>query len=394
MNLHAPVQLRSATAPDSARSPLPAPRCKPTLRTVGGFSLLEMLGVLVIVVVLAAALLPHMIKHVDLATRAQEVGNLATVRDALTLEVLRNATVPDAAGWVQAVANWSGFPPSQVATNARRHNRIYFAQTSLNPSSLPYTQTAAGTGKPANLRAMVISTLGGDHLDAGNCPNPNGGTLSEADFNLLWETPDGSRPASGLWANWNGRPDDFLVQRIDYAPLFHHLVLINRDTNFSATFTINGSSSIAVTNNPAYNAGWDSYYLEGTVVGLCKLNGTPLTRYVLTRDISFVFEEGLWRGQIMGIVSGSTQADNFAQKAGQFLAAQWYAGAHQGGDQQGALTAMYSFMYTYTLWANQCPHFPSHGAPNQQVPEFEMLSDVADPNKRLDEFTGPNGLLK
>ena len=66
-----------------------------------------------------------------------------------------------------------------------------------------------------------------------------------------------------------------------------------------------------------------------------------------------------------------------------------------GGDQQGALTAMYSFMLTYTFWANQCPHFPWHSAGNVgQVPEYELLNDVGANNARLDEFTGQNGLLK
>jgi len=240
----------------------------------------------------------------------------------------------------------------------------------------------------------VISTLGGNRLDSTNCPNPNGGYLSDADFNSLWDTPDGSRPTSGLWAYWNGRGDDFLAQRIDYAPLFHHLVLINRDTNFLATFTINGSSFIRETNS-VNNAGWDSYYVDGTVLGLCDASGVPMTRYALSRDIGFVFEAGLWRGQIMGANSGNSLADNFGAKAASFLAAQWYPGAHQGGDQQGALTAMYSFMLTYTLWANQCPHFPWHSAASKsQVPEYELLNDVGANNARLDEFTGQNGLLK
>ena len=368
---------------------------RPVPPAASAFGIIGMIGVLSIIALLAAALVPNLIKRIDLATRAQEVANLAAMRDALTTQTIRAAALPDTAGWPQAVAASSLFPVSQVTTNARGFKRIYFTQTSPNPSSLPYAQGPNGTTKPTNLCAIIISTLGGADLNAGNCPAPNGGTLSAADFDLLWNLPDGSRPAAGTWANWNGRSDDFLAQRIDYAPLFHRLVLINRDTNFAATFTINGSSAIRVTNTVTWNSGWDSYYLEGTVVGLCDLNGTPMTRYLLTRDIGFVFEDGLWRGQIMGLNTANSQADTFGANAAQFLAAQWYSGAHQGGDQQGALSAMYDFMYTYTLWANQCPHFPTHNAPSAtQVPEYELLSDVGDQNMRLDEFTGKNGLLK
>jgi hypothetical protein len=128
-------------------------------------------------------------------------------------------------------------------------------------------QTSSGTARPANLRAIVISILGGDRLNASNCPDPAGGVLSDADFNALWSTPEGGRPTAGNWANWNGSGDDFLAQRIEYAPLFHHLVLVNRDTN-SPWFTINGSSGIAVPNNPNNNVGWASYYLDGSIVAL------------------------------------------------------------------------------------------------------------------------------
>src|SRR2546430_2719141 len=84
---------------------------------------------------------------------------------------------------LQSPSKWSMFPVSQLATNARRYNRIYFLQAGPIPASLPYAQTSAGTTRPANLRAIVVSTLAGDPLTSANCPDPNGGTLSDADFN-------------------------------------------------------------------------------------------------------------------------------------------------------------------------------------------------------------------
>jgi prepilin-type N-terminal cleavage/methylation domain-containing protein len=360
-----------------------------------GFTLIEMMGVLVIGAVLAAALVPKMVKRTDLAVRSQEVANLGVISNALVRQTVRSGTVTESTGWPTNVASASGFSVNQTVANARLYNRVYFTQVSPTPLSLPYTQTNIGTSKPAKLRAIIVSLLGGDLLSAANCPNQSGGALTDADFNALWNTPDGRRPTSGLWTNWNGSRDDFLMQRLDYAPLFHHLVLVNRDTNFTAAFTINGSSTINVTNNVTNN--WDAYYVDGTVVGLCNLNNTPImqTPYVLTRDISFVFEEGLWRGQIMGVANSSTNADNFSTKAASFLASQWYSGAHSGADQQGALAAMYSFMYTYALWANECPHFSWHNASSSiQVPEYEMLNDIGANNAFLDKFTGANGLLK
>src|SRR5207244_4423197 len=137
-----------------------------------------------------------------------------------------------------------------------------------------------------------------------------------------WNTPESGRPTAGVWANWNGTGDDFLAQRIDYAPVFHHLVLVNRDTA-SPMFTLNGSSPIAVANNTNNNVGWDSYYLDGSVVGLCDTSGTNvLTRHVLVRDIGFVFEKGYWRAEIMDLNTGNNSANNFASTTDEFMASQ------------------------------------------------------------------------
>src|SRR5262249_6237792 len=121
----------------------------------------------------------------------------------------------------------------------------------------------------------------------------------------------------------------------------------------------------------------------------------PIIRFVLTRDAGFVFEGGIWHDQVLTGNSSEVMAQDFASMAAQFLATQWYPGSHQGGDQQGALVAMFNFMLVYGLWANQCPHFPWHSASSGiQVPEWELLNSVGGNNQRLDEFTGQNGLLK
>jgi hypothetical protein len=273
-----------------------------------------------------------------------------------------------------------------LTINSRRFNRIYYRQTAPNPS-MPYGQTTNGTSQPANLRALVVTTLAG-----ANAPSPAGGVLSDADFNALWNTPDGSRPTTGNWAAWIGTGDDFLVQRVDYAPLFHHLLLANRDA-VSTWFTINGSAAIRL-DHLTNNVGWDRYFVEGTIVGLCDTSGNLMTRHILTRNISFVFEAGLWRSHLLGVFTGVTQADEFADEAAGFLSAQWNTSAFKGADQAGVLTAMYSFMYVYTLWANQRPAFPMRGATAVQVPEYQMLQAVGEGAQggRLDEFS--SGLLR
>ena len=358
-------------------------------RWQAGFSLLEITAVLAIIAVLAAMLLPRWIKRIDLAAREKEVATLNSMREALELEVQRTGTVPDSSTWAQAVARWSALPVSHASFNARNYSRVYFTETSPTPA-LATAQTYSGSARPENLRAIIVSLLGGEALNNSNCPGPTGGTLSPTDFEALWNTADGSRPTAGDWANWDGDADDFLIQRLNYAPLFHHLVLVNRDIA-AASFTINDSSAVSLV-KAAPNVGWDAYYIGGTVLGLGNAGGTTLTRYVISRDISFVFEGDYWRGEIVGVNTGNNIADNFGVQAANFLRSQWNSSAQKGADQQGVLTAMYSFMYTYTLWADQCPHFPMHGATAVQVPEYLMMQSIGDPNRRLEEFA--TGLVK
>jgi len=178
---------------------------------------------------------------------------------------------------------------------------------------------------------------------------------------------------------------------MDFTPLWHRLTLVNRDKAF-ANYAIGTNALPALPPNSSTNA----YYLNGTELSLCNAGGLPVRRVMLTKDESFVYEGGVWRTVIGGDGSSEQIAQDFAALAAKFLAAQWCVGAHQGGDQQGALVAMFNFMLIYGMWANQCPHFPDHGATKANVPEYQMLMDLGGNGtiSRINEFTGTDGLLK
>jgi type II secretory pathway pseudopilin PulG len=336
-----------------------------------------MIGVLAILAVLAAVLFPVWVRRIDMATKKQESANLVVVSNALAFYTVRNGAVPAVSDWTNCVASSSMLPAASARANSRRYQRFYFTQSSTSSA------VNGMTVRPTNARALVVSMLGGNALNPSTLPD-------DTEFDVLWNTPDGSLPASGPLAS--GRAgDDLLIQRVDYAPLFHRLVLVNRDTN-NASYAINGQASVTFPGGAPHTV-WERYYLDGTAVTLGNGAGGPMNRLVLTRDVGFVFEAGFWHDQIMGMSpSSSSLPDDFAAKAAVFLESPWNSAAKQGGgntsDQETVLTAMYTFMYTYTLWANQWPHFPYHGAPSAtQVPEFEMLRDVADDNAFLDTLT-------
>jgi len=350
------------------------------------FTLIEMIGVLAIIALLVAALLPRWIKRIDLAVERAEVKSLKTISSALTAQVLRGTNLFDKTTWVGSAADWTLLPQVKVSQNARRKNRFYFYEENANPAA-GYEQTWQGfQNPPQNLRAVLVSVLGGEDLDAGNTPPTSDGEIDDTYFNELWNLPGGERPVNGLWANWNGQGDDFLVERINYRPLFHHLVLLNRDPSVEPRFQISGSAAQPVA-RAQNNAGWNAYYLEGSVVSLCDPNGYKMTDYVLRQDISFVWEAGKWRAEILGAPESDTISSDFAAKAKEFLEATRYTKAFKGANQQGVVTAMYDFMFSYVFWSNECPLFTTHDVSHVQVAEYRLLNWLGANNGRLDEFS-------
>lgn len=348
-----------------------------------------MIGVLAIVAILAAAITPVVIRHIDLAALSKEQTDMNAISSALKLQILRTWTIPSDTTWAQSVGSWLSRPPSTITNTPRHLTRLFLLDTSgwLGTTTLPYTQTITGTQAPTNARVLLVSTIATPLPAISSRP-----TL--AAFNDIWNTQPGAKPST--WTTWPGNGNDLVIQRISLDSLFHRLVLVNRDPVNACSFSINGTNTaplIMTGNNGTIS---NAFYLDGSVVGLCSSNGTPLTRYVLTRDIGFVFESDLWQGQIGGSDINGTLANNFASQAAAFLNSNWFTGAQKGSDQQGVLLDMYTFMYDYTMWANECPwHFNTHGGTSvNQPPEYSLLDAVGGNSKLLDSASGQNELLK
>jgi len=345
------------------------------------FAVIELIGVLSIICLVAAAVVPNVIQRIDRAAWTKEKADLQAMADAYTRSVVRNKTITNYSGIPRAIANEMSLPLSAITTTPRGWARAFLVDPGFNiGGGKSYTQSNNGTDRPTSARLMIISSL------AGSLPVTN--SDNNSDFQAIWDTPEGNRPSP-----WTTGPkgEDILITKCDLGPLFYELILINHDTQNPAYFSIDSTNIIAVPTNPR-GLGADRYYLDGTVVGLNNCTGVLETKYLLKRNVSFIFEYCAWSG---GLQSGQTVdpvAPIFASKAYNFYHAANNPSAQSGGSVFSVLTLMYSFLFDYTLWAKECPHFDTHGTSTS--PESTLLKNVGGNSGSLDPISGSGGLLK
>lgn len=206
-----------------------------------GFTLLEMIGVMVVISILLAAAIPLTIDVVQTRRITEERAALPVLAEALKRGMLREQVFPiyqnsipqnaedleEAYWWNLAArngavsANEARYPVGSKNTpgNVRK---LYFADGTL--SDLSFSDlTGNGNGwlnnfqDPLELRMLLVSTTNPD------LPLPN--TISGVEFAAFWDDwsigNDGN-PAQGNWADyglnalaWTQRAAELVIERVD-----------------------------------------------------------------------------------------------------------------------------------------------------------------------------------
>src|SRR5262249_48227101 len=96
-----------------------------------GFTVIELIGVLTVIALLAAAVIPQVIKRIDQAALARETSDLNAIADAYTQYILRNKTIPGTNTWASTVANYMSLPTNVITTTPRGILRAFLVDPNL-----------------------------------------------------------------------------------------------------------------------------------------------------------------------------------------------------------------------------------------------------------------------
>ena len=264
------------------------------------FSLIELIGVLAVTAILAAVMVPALIRQMDRIAGEQENVALKSVSDALQQSILRNRYIPSESDWTANIATELGVDVANVATNSRRQPRFLLIDPALsigtNSSPLPYNQTNWVSGSvvtnnagvivpPLSPRLLILSSISRTFPT-----NVVSGVASPTNFNAIWDRNDAGNALPATSFAWTGWPDgdDLKIQRVNLSPLFVHLVLT---TNVSETayYSINSTNTSDKYNVPT--PGRDGYFIKNSVLVLYVVGRTNIdSQQILTRDTSFVYD--------------------------------------------------------------------------------------------------------
>jgi type II secretory pathway pseudopilin PulG len=364
------------------------------LGAVCGFTLIEIVGLLAVTAILAALLLPALIKETDKYTADKEITTLRSFGDAFQRYVTVSRTIPDDTYWYSAVASQLGFSPNDVLYNIRQQShqrsRVFLIDPSMqlglpaSPTRLPYTNflssATATPCQPQNPRVMIVSSLGLALPTA--VANGVFGTTLNNYFSDLWNAAPGTVPNDTAWTGWTGNPADVIVQRIDLTPLFFPVQLVTGNTNGGyGYYTVDEVQPSAL----ASTAGTTNYYIQGSVLSLNEASST--NRLIINSAGGFVFENGVWRSNGNGSGAGPGVMD-LGKVVQQFLAATPNVNAaNPNGNAQQVLIVndMLNYMKNYNAWA--AAGYPDPSAQKTLLISIQstMMSDIAG------IYSGPSG---
>jgi type II secretory pathway pseudopilin PulG len=333
------------------------------------FTLLHLLGVMLILAMLLLILLPPEVRQLDLAARKREAQALGVLSTGLRNFILDQRRIPARGTVFSDIADKVGMALPMVLTNGRGNGRVYLVDPSLRlgtntAASLPYVQGTYGVTNVAGLRLLLVSSLGSTLPSIITTNNP--GTNAARVFELLWSSADNVTP---LGWTWGGDFRDIVVERLSLAPLFAQVIFRNQSAD-TGRFSVDLDLSLANPTNhvPLPASYFSSLYFVRTLLGLHNSTGAVQAVQVL-QEVSlttnrapfflcptFVFEDGSWRGRYWkGTEAQRHKGEDLQAAYDLFMSgpANVYGLNSNLVNQQSVTMSMYLFMSNYVRWSDR-----------------------------------------
>lgn len=307
-----------------------------------------MIGVLAVMSILLAMIIPAFIKKYNIAAATNEAQTLKTMAESLKLHIKRNWTIPSETNWADVIAAQMGWERGAVLTNERRLARAFVIDPLLRigpttNSVLPYVQTVQGSIKPISPRLMIISSL------SEPLPISSGVMSSSNDFNIIWNTPEDTIPA--IWNTWKGKGELLRIQRINLSPLFKRVRLEKSLSDgvpyygIGTNYDVTGVSKAQMLVNLLTN-----YYIEGSILYLYNTNNVLNVRHLIETDVNFYFANNRWG--LQPLISEIIRGEEFQAMSELFMSAPLNANAKNGATPTLVVNAISNYLYFYIQWAN------------------------------------------
>ena len=325
------------------------------------FSAVELTGVLAIMAILAAAIIPNVLRRIDRATWERETGDINAMANGLVRTILNDKQVPATTNIPVAVAKYLDLSVSQVTNTPRGFSRMFLVDPNLkiNGTGLPYTQGNGGSATaPTNARVLILSTIA----------QPSVSSISDS-FANIWNTPSGGKPST-----WTGKQDDLCIQRVELGGLFHKLYLLNVDTNYNGYYALQ-------TNTPSYvapgGASITIYVLDGTALGLYAggVSTNLQIRALLMQDESYVYQDNRWTRDLSEGQLNETLGEygTWVQK---FLNQTPPPYPDNHATPQAVIDQFYTYLWAYWVWGSANFEGINDGTTTTQDPLFRVVGDA------------------
>ncbi len=212
-----------------------------------GFTLLELIGVLAVMAILAGALAPNLITLLDEGYETAERDSLRTIADSLERSIRSTKTIPSALAseWSTSIAQFSSFSATRVLENDKGcARRLYIDPRFLTTTDQAFGSFAQDQGlgtPPVSPRMMLVSRLDGTLSTA---------LSTHAQFEAVWEQTSAAALVESK---------KLLIQRIHLAPLFHRVILSNSNSQL-VSYQLENQSEAAIAAANSVSDGTRTFY--------------------------------------------------------------------------------------------------------------------------------------